>query len=249
MCVQELSKICKNQLSCFSVAKKYISKKNNVFLLKAEKPDTMASFFVYKEYFRPERMRREIQMLSLLKEKGVFVPVIYGTGENYILLEYLEGTLLLDYYCWLESRQGSAGSALQWSADQFIYNLCYWFKSFYIATREIFGEQLIMGDVNFRNFIIRDKIYGIDLEECREGRMEEDLGSLCAFGLTYAPTFTAWKLAMLGNLVGIFCQELDLNREVVKAEIQKQLLVLARIRGKLNETEEFLGKNMHLNLL
>jgi tRNA A-37 threonylcarbamoyl transferase component Bud32 len=80
------------------VEKKFKSRKNNVFLLKSGKPGEKIKYLVQKEYSYPARMPGEVKMLRLLKEKGVPVPQIYGTGENYILLEYLEGPLFADFF-------------------------------------------------------------------------------------------------------------------------------------------------------
>ncbi len=227
------SQIYKKDFYSFSVEKKFISKKNNVFLVKTNEPGE--KYLVQKIYSCPEKMPGEVEMLCLLKEKGVAVPQIFGTGENYVLLEYLEGPLFLDFFCWQENICGPDRSSLKGPAYQTIYSLCSWFKSFYTASRAITGRQYIMGDVNFRNFIIREKIYGVDLEECREGKIEEDIGNLCAYALTYSPTFSSWKMAMTGKLLQILISELDLDKELVKKEIQKGLLFIAGIRGTLHE--------------
>lgn len=129
--------------SCFSVEKKFISRKNSVFLVKAGGPGATERYLVCKKYSRPERMAGEAEMLRLLKEKGVSVPQIYGTGKDYILTEYLEGTLLLDRYCLLES-SGSDGGSPGEPASRLLRDLCRWFKGFYQASREIAGRQLIM---------------------------------------------------------------------------------------------------------
>lgn len=231
-------------LYCFSVEKKFISRKNSVFLVKTSHPDEKEKYLVCKKYSRPASMPGEIKMLCLLKKKGVPVPQIYGTGEDYILLEYLEGPLFLDYFCRQESIGGSESRSLNESAYQSIYSLCHWFKGFYRASREIAGKQLIMGDVNFRNFIMREKIYGIDLEECREGKIEEEVGSLCAFALTYDPSFTLWKMAMIGELIRVFTGELKLDKGLVKKEIKKELLVIAARRGTVKEMAQLIESRL-----
>ncbi len=231
-------------MRCFSVEKKFISRKNNVYLVKTNKPGNKNKYLVCKEYSRPDRMPEERKMLSLLKEKGAPVPEIYGGGDHYILLEYLEGPLFADFFFWQESVSGSESNFLTGPAYQSIYSLCCWFKDFYAASRAIAGKQLIMGDVNFRNFIIRERIYGIDFEECREGKIEEDLGSLCAFGLTYWPPFTPWKMAMIGELFQIFSSEFCLDKELVKQELQRELLFLSSRRGVLQETVKLLVGNL-----
>lgn len=235
---------CSKRMRCFSVEKKFTSRKNNVFLVKTNKSDNKKKYLVCKKYSRPERMPEEIKMLSLLKEKGAPVPAIYATGDDYVLLEYLEGPLFADFFFWQESVSGSGSHSLAGPAYQSIYSLCCWFKVFYAASRAITGKQLIMGDVNFRNFIIRERIYGIDFEECREGKIEEDLGSLCAFGLTYWPPFTPWKMAMIGELFQIFSSEFRLDKELVKQELQKELLFLSKRRGALQETVKLLLGNL-----
>lgn len=242
--LESSAQICRKDLFCYSVEKKFISRKNNVFLVKTSKPGEKEKYLVHKKYSRPGRMPGEIEMLCLLKGKGVPVPQIYNTGENYILLEYLEGPLFLDFFCWQESISGSESSSLKEPAYQSIYSLCRWFKDFYTASREITGRQLIMGDVNLRNFIIREKIYGIDLEECREGKIEEDIGSLCAYALTYSPSFSSWKMAMTGELFQILTGELGLDKDLVKKEIQKELLVIAGRRGTANEMVKLLVGNL-----
>jgi len=234
-------------LYCFAVEKKFISRKNNVFLVKANSRHTFArkqKYAIYKEYSHPGRMPKEIKMLQMLRERGVAIPQVYEIGNNYILLKYLEGPLFLAYFCWQESISGSESSSLKDPAYQSIYSLCSWFKDFYTAAWEATGKQFIMGDVNFRNFIIREKIYGIDLEECREGKIEEDIGSLCAYALTYTPSFTAWKIAMAGKMFRIMSEELGLDRNLVKEEMRKEFFLMAKRRGGFYETMEPLVKNL-----
>lgn len=220
---------------CFLMEKKIDSRKNNIFLVKNNNSSEKDKYLVYKKYSQPEKMPREIEMLSLLKKRRVPVPQIYDTGKDYALMEYMEGPLFLDFFCWQENAGGYACNSLKGLAYQTIYSLCSWFKDFYAASKEATGKQLIMGNVNFRNFIIREKIYGIDLEECREGKIEEDIGSLCAFALTYSPSFTSWKMAMAGELFRVLSSELDLDKELLKREIQKGLRVIAARRKRIDE--------------
>ena len=218
----------------YVVEKKFTSKKNNVYLLNSAQSCEKDKYLVYKKFSCPNRMQKEVEMLSKLKDNDLPVPQILVTGKDYIGLEYLEGTLLLDCYCDLESTDGSSSKFLHESDYFFINALCSWFKNFYKAVKDITGKQIIMGDVNFRNFIVKDIIYGIDFEECREGSIEEDIGSLCAFALTYNPSFTIWKKTMVNELQRIFCEELNLDKKLLKKEVKNQLLFLAQIRGKLS---------------
>lgn len=221
-----------SELSGYKIEKNFTSKKNNVYLLKTKKTGGTNEYLVYKKYSCPRRMQKEIEMLSLLKEEGLPVPRILTTGEDYIGLEYLQGTLLLDHYCYLENAQGSLSQSPDESSYIFIYELLSWFKKFYQVTGKITGTTIIMGDVNLRNFILKEVIYGIDFEESRESSIAEEIGSLCAFALTYDPAFTPWKTALVSEMQRIFAEELNLDMELLKKETSGQLSFLARIRGQ-----------------
>ena len=219
-------------LAGYVIEKKFKSKKNNVFLLNSGQLGVKYEYLVYKEFSCTNRMQKEIEMLSMLKDNGLPVPEILVIGKDYIALEYLEGDLLLDCYCDLERTDDLSIEPIPESAYHFIDALCSWFKNFYKVVRDITGKSIIMGDVNFRNFIFKDIIYGIDFEECREGSIEEEIGSLCAFALTYDPSFTVWKTTMVSELQRIFTEELNLDKKLLKKEVDNQLLFLARIRGR-----------------
>lgn len=220
----------------YTVVKKFTSRKNRVFLVKNPVAD---EYLVCKKYAYPERMQAEIEMLRLLKAKGVAVPEIYWTDQDHLLLEYIEGPLLLDCYCGQENACGY----LDASTHQLINSLCSWFKDFYGAVQSIHGKQILMGDVNFRNFIVGEKVFGFDLEECHVGRIEKEVGSLCAFALTYNPSFTKWKMAMVSDLIRVFTYELNLDEKILQKEIKNELLFLAQIRGTVEQINTFLATN------
>jgi hypothetical protein len=231
----------------FSIKKQFISKKNNVYCINTEQEAFTGTGkqFVFKEYNHPQQsLLREANMLEELKRREVAVPHLYYVDNEGIIIEFIEGPLLLDFVCWQENVSGSNNSAIEGPVYQAIYSLCCWFKDFYTAAQDISGKQLIMGDVNFRNFIIREKIYGVDFEEYREGRIEEDIGRLCAYALTYTPAFTSWKIAMTGALFRVLNYELGLDKELTKREMQKELLAIARRRSSSYEMVELLLVNL-----
>jgi hypothetical protein len=223
----------------YTLVKKFTSRKNSVFLVENTVDDDKPKHLVYKKYAYSERMQAETEMLRLLKVKGVAVPEIYWTGQDHLLLEYIEGPLLLDCYC----RQEDTCDHLDASTHQLINSLCSWFKDFYSAVQSIYGKQILMGDVNFRNFIIGEKVFGLDLEECHEGRIEKEVGSLCAFALTYNPSFTMWKMAIVSDLIRVFTYELNLDRKILQKEVENELLFLAQIRGTVEKINIFLATN------
>ena len=227
-----------HDLSCYTVDRKIDSRKNDVYLLKTSKTGEEEKYLIYKKYSDPDKLPVEKEMLTLLHNKKVAVPQIYDIGDGYMLLEYLGGALLLDFFCWQENIRGAVDDALCEPSYQIIYSLCSWFRDFYAALHEADGRQLIMGDVNFRNFIIREKIYGMDLEECREGKIEEEIGSFCAFALTYSPSFTPWKSAMVKEMLRVFSEEMQLDLPDLKEEIRKSLSGLSQRRQFADETNK-----------
>jgi hypothetical protein len=230
-----------------TIKKQFNSKKNRVYWINTEQERFTGTGkqFVFKEYNHSQQsLEREADMLQKLKIRHVAVPHLFYADNESIVIEYIEGPLLLDFICWQESVSGTNSSALGKPVYQVIYSLCCWLKDFYTAARDISGKQIIMGDINFRNFIIREKIYGVDFEECREGRIEEDIGRLCAFAITYTPAFTSWKIAMTGELFRVLNRELGLDKEVTKRELQKELLAIARRRSSSFEMVELLLVNL-----
>lgn len=214
-----------------AVKYRFSSKRNCVFLTK-NGPENL----VVKVYAPPgANLEKEIKMLYELNKKGVAVPRIVETDHESITMEYLDGPLLLDIFERQEKTAGSQSKLLAEPVHAAINSLCHWLMSFYDAARNMDNAQIILGEVNFRNFIFKEKIYGIDFEECRHGRIEEDIGKLCAFALTYAPPFTPWKIAAAGELFKILTGELNLDRERVKAEITKELLAIATRRNSVPE--------------
>ena len=211
---------------------RFSSKRNGVFLTK-NGPEHL----VVKVYAQPgTNLKKEKEMLLELKKRGVAVPRIVEADHESITMEYLEGPLLLDIFEQQEKIAGSQGKLLAEPVRAAIHSLCRWLTHFYSAARHIGdGSQLILGEVNFRNFIIREQIFGIDFEQCRPGQIEEDIGKLCAFALTYSPPFTPWKIAAAAELFKILCGELILNREMVREEIMKELLAIADRRSSMPE--------------
>ena len=158
------------------------SKRNNVFRIVEDE-----GIYILKKFENHENYIREKEVLSILKKAGINVPSIIKAEENYLYLEDLGEVNFLEWY-----EEQEKNNALDISM---VYNLCSWFKDFYSAVFEFYKKQFILYDVNFKNFIICDnKVYGIDFEQVRPGHIEEDAGRLVAFGLTYNPSMTEWKM-------------------------------------------------------
>ncbi len=90
--------------------------------------------------------------------------------------------------------------------------------------------------MNLRNFILEntfceDKLYRIDFEDYKTGIIEEDLGSFCAFILSYYPALTEWKVDLARKFIISFKQNFYVDINNMKKEIKKSLSALYLRRG------------------
>lgn len=195
------------------------SKRNNVFRIVEDE-----GIYILKKFENHENYIREKEVLSILKKAGINVPSIIKAEENYLYLEDLGEVNFLEWY-----EEQEKNNALDISM---VYNLCSWFKDFYSAVFEFYKKQFILYDVNFKNFIICDnKVYGIDFEQVRPGHIEEDAGRLVAFGLTYNPSMTEWKMNFRNIFIDILSKELNIEKEKIISEENKELAAIKKRRG------------------
>lgn len=195
------------------------SKRNNVFRIVEDE-----GIYILKKFENHENYIREKEVLSILKKAGINVPSIIKAEENYLYLEDLGEVNFLEWY-----EEQEKNNALDISM---VYELCSWFKDFYSAVFEFYKKQFILYDVNFKNFIICDnKVYGIDFEQVRPGHIEEDAGRLSAFALTYNPSMTEWKMDFRNILINILSNELNIEKEKIISEENKELAAIKKRRG------------------
>ncbi|MEL7646900.1 MAG: hypothetical protein AAGU76_02345 [Sedimentibacter sp.] len=173
--------------------------------------------FIAKKFSCQKDFQNEKRVLEILKGKGVKVPEILGERNRTLYLEHLGSTTLLNWYEKAEAENLS-------NCTMMISKLAQWLKSFYGAMLSSSGEQMILDDVNLRNFIIHDdEIYGIDFELCSKGRIERDAGRIAAYILTYEPPFTPWKVSFRNIAVKTLAKELNLDVLNILSEEDKEI--------------------------
>ncbi|AOT69551.1 RIO1 family regulatory kinase/ATPase [Geosporobacter ferrireducens] len=189
------------------------SKKNQVYRIIEDDRS-----FIEKNFIETEKMEKEAEILRTLKKQGCNVPAVLKIYENTLLLEDLGEVTLLDWYGKKEKE-----GAVDYS--EMINRLSQWMKSFYSITYHYYNKSIILRDVNFRNFMIKDdEVYGVDFEDVQAGNIETDAGKLAAFSMTYHPEMTAWKLLFAAELERTLSRELKLDRGLVLQEREKELL-------------------------
>jgi predicted Ser/Thr protein kinase len=206
--------------------KKQDSKRNMVNLVRYfDKSGTRKSLII-KTYEYPQNCAKELFLLTSLKLKNVMVPDVYCCRKDQMIMEFIDGETLFDLFDRHERAQKPVESVML-----ILDRLCNWLKAFYTASQEICGRPIIRKDVNLRNFIVSNgQIYGIDFENCCEGKPEEDVGKFCAFLITYIPAFTQWKSVLTNEIFLKIIKELNLNKEAVKNEFKKELYAIQQRR-------------------
>ncbi len=204
----------------------YQSKRNHVCLVQYKEHK-----YVLKEMNDQSLWKKEIGVLRQLSSAGVSVPCIIEAEYPYIVLEYLDGELLLDLFN--EYEEKCCGQS---DMQQLIEMWLEWLEGFYNTTKLLFGETYICLDINFRNYILREKncrlqMYWIDFEQCRPGIIEEDMGRIMAFALMYEPVDTEWKKEFIRLFVKMAVERFDLNKALVQKEYEQELLAM-KIRRK-----------------
>lgn len=181
---------------------------------------------IRKEYSELKRYTTELSMLISLIEAGVNVPKLLLAGQNYIIMEDLGNTTLLD---WMEKSEKN-GEA---NYENVIYALADMLKTYYEASKRIFGESMALFDMNFRNFLIKDDvIYRVDFEQVTAGKAESDIGKLLAFSTSYEPVNTPWKINFRRKLLMVLANELGLDIRVIIEEERKESKRMERRRQK-----------------
>ncbi|WZL72370.1 hypothetical protein QBE52_14920 [Clostridiaceae bacterium 35-E11] len=207
------------------------SKKNLVYLIAIQKRNGEEKKCVLKDYitFKNSNMK-EAYILKTLKEKKITVPQIYYQADDFIIMEYIRGNTLLDTMEANEEKQ--AGNFDTADNTHMLYEVLKWMNDFYHLSKKLLGKRMILEDVNFRNFIITDRVYGIDFEDCKIGDRERDGGRFCAYLLTYNPAFTEWKIKLCRLAIKIMTEDFYYDRKEIIECLRQELLAI-RDRRKI----------------
>lgn len=194
---------------------KLYSKRNDVFRIMDTELDGEKTY-IEKRFKNKENYIREKEVLGILKNAHVNVPSIVKAQDNTLHLEDLQGSTFLYWY-------------EKWEKENtidldMVYELCRWLKSFYKLVGEFYKEETVLYDVNFNNFILVDgNIYGIDFEQVQKGNISQDAGKLLAYGLTYNPAMTEWKINFRNIFIDILSKELNIDKEKINKEEKIEL--------------------------
>lgn len=167
-----------------------ISKRNKVLRVKDNE-----NTYIRKVFSNEESFKRELEIVTFLKDKSSQVPEIIEVNENEIIYEDLGDETLLQ---WLEDSENKGIT----NYENIIKDLLYLINELHSLLKYEFKEELVLFDMNFRNFIIFEgKIYRVDFEQVRGGSIHSDLGKLLAFLMNYYPSHSSWKKTLRESFI------------------------------------------------
>ena len=178
------------------VQKTFTSKKNTVaYVLLNGKPRILKWF--------PPGLAKNMETEYHILERGakkLHIPTALGRDDtnHVIIMSYIIGENLCDVI-------NSTKTILK-EKERLMVLLAQWFAAFhsFFSSKK---QMLIRGDAILQNFILTDRIWGVDFEEARVGESVEDIAHMCSSILSTDPMFTKEKRHLCQLLIDAYQQE------------------------------------------
>jgi len=203
-----------NSIKKFRIKERFKSKKNRVFRIEVDGEDR-----ILKIFSSMRRLDKEYNVLRLLQD-NLSVPSIYEINrkDRFLIMEFLPGENLCDFVN-LKNRE----------KIRVMDRLAEWLSDFHSFFKD---KHIIRGDSILRNFIVdKEKLYGLDFEESRIGRVEEDLAEMCISILTTDEKFTDEKFRLCKFLLENYESRANLNLNYLNREIYRALIRFSERRN------------------
>jgi tRNA A-37 threonylcarbamoyl transferase component Bud32 len=211
------------------VQKRFESKKNTVsYVILNKKPRIL-------KWFAPgfkKNMETEFAILKKGSSKlSMPTPLVKDEDDNVIAMTYIIGKNLCDV---LNDENTTSDDK-----KKTIRMLGEWFADFHkqFKTEDKFQ---IRGDSILRNFILTDRVWGVDFEESRFGKPIEDIAGMCASILSTDPMFTDEKFGLCKTFIESYQKSVTWRLDNINEEVAYALLEKIQWRP---DREETLRKN------
>jgi len=169
------------------------SKKNTVAYVTIDDKPRILKWFVpgFKQM-----MNVEYNILKKGSSK-INIPAVFEMDEenNVLVTSYINGENLCDIINNDETTYAEK--------QRLMILLAQWFNDFHNFFKKE-NEFTIRGDPCLRNFILTDRVWGVDFEESRKGKPAEDIAGMCSSILTTDPMFTPEKFKLCKVLIDAY---------------------------------------------
>lgn len=197
----------------YKIIQQFQSKRNKVWLTSKDE-----MLVVLKEHSSYESAAFEENALKTL-QPYVNVPKLLCAESNYLVLEYIGGTVAVDYLMQCNSIKTVELARLMFA---------------FCRTYSDIMHPYCIKDTNFRNFIVTEKnskikLYGVDFEDRDTGSVLNSAANLCAFAFLYDIEAAKKRLFCNAILYEIINLHYDIN--TFYNEIRKCLEELVIRRG------------------
>jgi len=197
------------------IQEKFKSKKNKVAYVTIDSKPRILKWFVPG---LKKQMKIEYDIIKKSSSK-LNVPSIYKMDEknNVLVMNYIPGENL----CNLINDEKTTTN----EKKRLMVLLTEWFFEFHNHFK--IDEQFrIRGDSSLSNFIFTDRIWGVDFEESRMGRVTEDIAGMCSSILSTDPMFTSEKFELCKIFIKSYSKLspgriLNINDEIAYALLEK----------------------------
>ena len=203
------------------IQQEFKSKKNTVAYVTLDNKPRVLKWYVPG---KTKQMNAEISVIKKGSSK-LNIPVIHEIDEknNVLIMGYITGENLCDI---INDKDTSFDEK-----QRLIVLLAQWFLDFHNHFKQ--NEKfLIHGDPSLRNFIFTDRIWGVDFEESRIGKPEEDIAGMCSSILSTTPMFTKWKFLLCREFIDYYSEFTKWTLNDINSEIAYVLLEKIQFRPK-----------------
>jgi tRNA A-37 threonylcarbamoyl transferase component Bud32 len=197
------------------IQEKLESKKNTVAYVTIKNKSRVLKWFVPG---LKRQMKTEYNVLKSASSK-LNIPVIYEMDDNnnVLILNYIIGENLCDL---INNEKTNFNEK-----KRLTILLAEWFYKFHNHFKTE-GQFRIRGDSILRNFIFTDRIWGVDFEESRLGKVIEDIAGICSSILSTDPMFTSEKFKLCEIFIDTYTnlapgRIVNVNDEIAYALLEK----------------------------
>ena len=191
------------------------SKKNTVAYVTIKENPRVLKWYV-------PGFKRQMKNEHAIIKKGsskLNIPSIYEMDEknNVLIMNYIAGENLCD----IVNDEETAFS----EKEKLMILLAGWFYDFHNFFKKD-NNFNIHGDSTLRNFILTDRIWGVDFEESRTGKVVEDIAGMCSSILSTDPMFTSEKFKLCSIFINAYSKLApgrisDIDDEIAYALLEK----------------------------